>query len=136
MDQSKFVHVPNGVEVQEWYPGRGMPASHAEVLKRLRSKGQFVVGYCGGHNLSNALDDILSVASALINRPVEFVLVGEGSHKTELQDRVIKESITNVTSLLRIPKPSLGRDNQVRCDYHLINTPLRYLGKTSNPTLN
>ncbi len=102
---SKFVHIPNGVVLEEWENPKPLPAEHSELLEALSDK--FIVGYFGGHAISNALDTLLDVAKAEADPDVHFVLVGDGVEKPRLMDRVKKESITNVTFLPPVQKAAV-----------------------------
>ena len=106
----KFVHIPNGIVLQEWENPITLPTEHERTLNAL--KEQFVVGYFGGHALSNALDILLDAAKLVEDENIHFVLVGDGVEKPRLMSRMKTERIQNMTFLPPVPKravPSLVR---------------------------
>ena len=106
MSPSAFVHVPNGVCLEEWTLSE-IPLQHHEVLQQLVDQGTFVIGYFGGHALSNALDILLDSAKLTKCVPVTYVLVGDGDQKSKLMARATQEEITNVIFLPPVPKRSI-----------------------------
>lgn len=106
----KFICIPNGVVEEEWENPEPLSKYHADFLRKLREKGSFIVGYFGGHALSNALDVMLDVAKNSGDKTIQFVLVGDGVEKKRLIERTKREKISNVSFLPPIPKveiPSL-----------------------------
>ena len=86
MAPEKFIYIPNGVAVAEWADQAGpLPAPHREAVDRTRGQGRFLLGYVGGHALSNALDTLIEAAAALERQNVGIVLVGQGIEKDRLR---------------------------------------------------
>lgn len=110
MDPSKFVHVPNGIDVAEWREDACPPPEpHAGVLEGLRQEGLFLLGYVGGHALSNALDTLLQAAARVSSCPVAIVLVGDGVEKPQLQAKARQLGLSKVVFLPPVPKPCVPR---------------------------
>ena len=111
MEKEKFVNIPNGVVEEEWNNRKKLPLDMQHVLDRLHKEGKFVVGYFGGHALSNALDCLIDAAKILSETPdIQIVMVGKGVEKERLQKRCETEKICNVTFLDAVDKkciPSL-----------------------------
>lgn len=107
----KLHFVPNGIDPREWLSdGPGLPDQAAALLQSLRDRGDAIVGYAGTHGISNALDNMLNIASMMRGEKVAFVLVGGGPAKTGLQDRAARERLENVYFLDPVEKrriPSL-----------------------------
>jgi glycosyltransferase involved in cell wall biosynthesis len=114
MAAAKFVHVPNGVALDESAGAdAALPESHAAVLGRLRESGQFILGYAGGHAVSNALGFLLPAARLLTDQRVSFVLVGAGAEKASLEHQARTLDLRNVTFLPAVSKsavPALLRE--------------------------
>lgn len=108
MAEHKFVNIQNGVVLSEWEQGEQIPKEHQEVLSRLKDNGNFIVGYFGGHALSNALDILLDAAKEIQNPQIKFVLVGNGVEKPRLEKRVQDERLENVFFLPSVGKVSIG----------------------------
>ena len=105
----RFVCIRNGVVLSDWENPEPLPQSHLDVLSELK-KDKFIVGYFGGHALSNALDTLLDAAKLLEGSNIQIVMVGNGVEKKRLQQRAEDEGIHNVTFLPSVPKlavPSL-----------------------------
>ena len=109
LKKGKFVCIPNGIVEEEWGSPQKLSARHADVLQKLKDNGDFIVGYFGGHALSNALDVMIDTAKACTDKKIKFVLVGNGVEKARLMERVRTEKIGNVfflppVSRLEIPE--------------------------------
>lgn len=109
LKKGKFVCIPNGIVEKEWENPKELSVQHANVLQKLKDDGNFIVGYFGGHALSNALDLLIDAAKACVDKDIKFVLVGDGVEKARLMERVKAEKIMNTiflpsVSKLEIPK--------------------------------
>lgn len=107
MRPEKFVAIPNGIVREDWENPEPLPREHREVLEKLRTEGKFIVGYFGGHALSNALDVLLDAAKQISEKEIQFVLVGKGIEKKRLIERTQEEKIENVIFLPPVPKKSV-----------------------------
>ena len=108
LNPSKFVNIQNGVVEEEWEDSNEIPEEHKAFFKEHENK--FVVGYFGGHALSNALDKSLDVAKRFLlenNKHIIFVFVGDGVEKARLVKRAKEEKIANVYFLPSIPKKAV-----------------------------
>ena len=108
MAAEKFACVPNGVDVTEWQAATAtLPEDHDRVLTNLKGEGRFVVGYAGGHGISNALDAFIEAAGLLHAQPLAFVLVGQGPEKERLRKKAEEQKGANVVFLPPVPKSSV-----------------------------
>lgn len=111
MEVQNFSHIPNGVDFEEWNTMIGIPHEpHEMLIRKLRASGRFIVGYAGGHGVSNALDTFIEAAKIMEGRPVDFVLVGQGPEKKALQRKAESLGTRNVHFLSPVRKeevPSL-----------------------------
>ena len=102
---SKLHIIPNGITPEEW---QGMlPVLEASVntlLMQHKNKGMTIIGYAGAHGVANALNFLLDAAKQLQNEKVIFALVGNGSEKKALQQKVKSESINNVLFIDHVKK--------------------------------
>ena len=109
MDRAKFVYVPNGIDPAEWV-GEGaieLPAAHAAAIGSARESGHMLVAYAGAHGVANALGSMLDAAALSRDKPVTWLLVGDGPEKAALQRRVAVEGLTNVVMLDAVPKAAI-----------------------------
>ena len=108
LDLRKLHIVPNGIALDEWQ-GEPAPlaAELASQLTALRESGRTIVGYAGSHGLPNALDVLLDAAALARDRPIAFVLVGDGHERARLAQRVRDEGLTNVLMLPPVPKAQI-----------------------------
>lgn len=132
LKKGRFFNIPNGVSLQDWENPMPLPQQHEEALLPLEEK--FVVGYFGGHALSNALDIYLNVAKATKNPNIHFVMAGNGVEKPRLIKRIKEENINNITVLSPVPKmaiPSLVQ--HFNCSYvGALDSPLYRFGICMN----
>lgn len=107
MRADKFVLTRNGITQEEWVQGVQLQNSHKDILQKIKQENKFVVGYFGGHALSNALDQLLDVAKKILDNDIVFVLVGNGVEKNRLIKRKENEGIDNVIFLNAVSKKSV-----------------------------
>ena len=106
LEQDKFHFIPNGIYLDEALNGMlQLPAEHQRFLNELKTSGKAIIGYAGGHALSNCLDNLIDAAKELTE--LNFVLVGNGVEKPRLIKRTKSESIDNVYFLDPVAKPSV-----------------------------
>ena len=107
LNAEKFFNLQNGVAEEEWEEYDAIPEYHQQFFSR--NKDKFVVGYFGGHALSNALDWSLDVAKEELkcDDDIIFVFVGDGVEKSRLEKRVKDESITNAFFLPPVGKKAV-----------------------------
>lgn len=107
--EGKFKCIPNGIVLEEWENPEEIPEEHRTAFEKLKDQDKFIVGYFGGHALSNALDSIIDTAEAIDDEDVHFVLVGDGVEKKRLMKRVEDSQLTNVTFLPPVGKKSIPK---------------------------
>jgi glycosyltransferase involved in cell wall biosynthesis len=108
MALQKFVYIPNGIDLPDWEGEPApLPAEHRAALAEFRGSNRFLVGYAGAHGLANALHTLLDAASLLQDRPVAFLLVGQGPEKPALQQQAKRLGLRNVLLLPPVPKPAI-----------------------------
>ena len=106
LSADRFVNIQNGIEEDEWKEPQEIPDEHKKFFED--HKDDFIVGYFGGHALSNALDRMLDVAKKMQNdEGVSFVLIGDGIEKARLVKRAEDEKIHNVFFLPPVPKKAV-----------------------------
>lgn len=105
LQAEKFHNIQNGIQEEEWDSNVIIPKEHQAFFDE--HDNQFIVGYFGGHALSNALDNLLDAAKANTDKDVIFVLVGSGVEKQRLMKRQKTESINNVYFLDAVEKKAV-----------------------------
>ncbi len=107
LSPEKFINIQNGVVEAEWEDPGIIPEEHRTFFEDHKDK--FIVGYFGGHALSNALDRSLDLAKHLKDKhkDIIFVFVGDGVEKERLIRRKEDEGISNVFFLPPVPKKSV-----------------------------
>jgi glycosyltransferase involved in cell wall biosynthesis len=97
--------VPNGADPEMFNPFD----DGAKFRKSNKLKNKFVVLYAGAHGMSNDLDVVLECASNLEQNPViQFVLLGDGKEKANLQARAAELGLKNVLFLPPVPKSGMA----------------------------
>nr|WP_298877887.1 glycosyltransferase family 4 protein [uncultured Mogibacterium sp.] len=105
--EEKFNCITNGVIKEEWENPAPIPEEHSQILNKMKDEGKFIVGYFGGHSISNNLDMLLSVAKKITDKNVCFVLVGDGSYKDRLMQSAKEQDLDNVVFLPAIDKSAI-----------------------------
>lgn len=102
--EDKWHWIPLGIDLNEWNTSYSLTETHEKTLLQLKNKGKFIVGYFGGHAMSNALDTLVDCAEKEDKPNVHFVLVGNGVEKKHLQERAEKAKLKNITFLPPVNK--------------------------------
>jgi glycosyltransferase involved in cell wall biosynthesis len=106
VDLTRVSLVPNGVDIDAFRPLE----PDAALRSSLGLDGKFMVLYIGAHGPANALHRLLDVAAIMKeNRSVQFVLIGAGKEKSDLEGRAAAEGLSNVTFLQPRPKDDIPR---------------------------
>ena len=100
--KGRFFHVPNGIVTEEWESSQPLPEEPRMLLERLHKEKKFVVGYFGGHALSNCLGTLIEAAKQTKDPSIHFVLVGDGVEKPNLIESAA--GIENISFL-----PAIGK---------------------------
>lgn len=137
MEASKFRYIPNGVVSEEWEVDASLPQEHREALDRARETQRFVLGYAGGHAITNALDNLIDAAQAMRTMPVSIFMVGAGVEKKRLEEKSRQLALGNIVFLPPVPKslvPSLLREFDA-CYLGWTRSPLYRFGVCPNKLL-
>ena len=112
-------YIPNGVYLPDWQTepsgdgegqadgADGIPMAHVALFKKLQADGAFVIGYFGGHALSNGLESVLELAARMRGQKLAFVLVGDGVQKAELMERAREMKLSDVHFLDPVAKTQI-----------------------------
>lgn len=103
---ARFVEfVPNGADPDMFNPFD----NGAKFRKTHKLKNKFVALYAGAHGISNDLDVVLDAAKLLEGeRDIQFVLLGDGKEKANLQARATQLGLKNVLFLPPMPKNEMA----------------------------
>ena len=104
-DITKFSHISNGIVESDWIKKEDMSLEYITLFNKLKDK--FIVGYTGGHALSNALDILIECASKITNDKIAFVLVGKGAEKDRLIQKAKLLKCSNVYFLPPVSKQQI-----------------------------
>lgn len=121
----KLYIVPNGFHVDRNERGLELVDDYQYFFSDIRKKHKKILGYIGGHAISNALDLLVDAMHIIADSDIVAVLVGNGVEKKNLEMYVKKEGIRNVFFLESVDKrmvPALLKEMDVL-----------YLGGKDNP---
>ena len=102
--RSKFHYIPNGIVVEDWQCPGELEKEHGKVLKQMRTKNKFIVGFAGAHGIANSLQTVINAVAELNDRNVVLMLVGTGQEKENLIKYVKNQNIENVHFLPPVNK--------------------------------
>ena len=102
--EGKFNYIPNGIVISDWKNKIELPATHKEILAKLKNEGVFIVGYAGAHGLANSLRTVIDAFIGLKNEKIALVLVGSGQEKENLINYAELLGLKNIIFL-----PSLNK---------------------------
>lgn len=134
LEKGKFRYIPNGVDLQMTNSINPETEKIISEIKAIQEKDYFIVGYIGGHALSNALDDLLDVAEKLKDEKFHFVLVGNGVEKPRLIAKSKQKNLDNISFFDAIPKDDVPELLKAfNCGYlGALNSPLYRFGICMN----
>lgn len=127
LSPEKFVYVPNGVNVDEWRTNT-TASGHEDFIRKLRlEKDVVVVGYTGGHAISNALEYLVDAAVLASDAApyLRFLLIGSGNEKNTLIRKAEALKLSNISFLPPVPKSCIPQLLQ--------KMDILYLGWHRNP---
>ena len=123
LDEKKWCYVPNGINIKEWENCIPLDPDVKKRIDDFKNKHSFLIGYAGGHNISNALDTIIEASKNIESKDVGFVFVGNGTEKQRLMQKTKTQSnILFIRNVDKIQIPSL-----------LNNFNVLYVGLKNNP---
>jgi colanic acid biosynthesis glycosyl transferase WcaI len=93
--REKISVIPNWADAQSIAPS----ARETEFRRTLNSGNRFVVLYAGSLSMNSCLDPVVEAAALLPAERFQFVFVGDGVRRTQLEARVRELSLTNVRFL-------------------------------------
>lgn len=96
LKEGKLVHIPNGFPDEQAFLKAALPDGMVEKINEQRSLGRFLLGYAGGHAISNALDFLINAIAKLKDKNVHLFLLGSGDEKESLKKLAAKAE-DNVT---------------------------------------
>jgi glycosyltransferase involved in cell wall biosynthesis len=108
LQPDKFVHIPNGIYVDDWEDKGNLPFEHRNIINELKEEKRFIVGYAGAHGIANSLHTLIDAAEKCRNDNVVFILVGQGPEKRDLQMEVEKRGLGNVALLPAVNKTEVA----------------------------
>ncbi len=108
MTPDRFSYIPNGIVKEEWLDSQEVPEEHEKAIQALRQSGNRLVGYVGGHGLSNALEVLVAAGADVEMKNVFIVCVGNGSEKERYMEKALAMK-SRVLFLPPVPKRSIPK---------------------------
>lgn len=109
--KDKFVHIPNGVVIDDWKSPTLLDSEHKTELDNVKKNSDFIVMYTGSLELSYSLDLMLDAAKLVKTeqsvKNTSFVYVGKGNIKEHLKQRIKEEKIDNAFVLNPVSKDAM-----------------------------
>lgn len=97
--------VPNGAEPEMFQP----QSTGAAFRQRHQLEDKFILLYAGAHGISNDLGVVLQCAALLRDRTdIQFLFVGDGKEKNNLQTQASQLALHNVLFLPSVPKDRMS----------------------------
>lgn len=101
IEPSKITLIPNGVDPSMFDPDN----SGVEIRDRWDLSNKFVITYAGALGTANDIPTIIEAAAQLNDQTdIQFLLVGDGMKREELEAMVVELELTNVLFTGAIPK--------------------------------
>jgi len=106
INPEKIIFLPNGVNLQAF---RQNEKKQDQAVEQLMQPYKYKVVYTGSHGIANHLEPLLETAHLLQhqNPDIQFILVGDGPKKNELQQKAAAYQLTNLTFADPVPKEKI-----------------------------
>ena len=104
LKKDKFIHVPNGICVEEWDVNHQLPREIDELLTKLKNNNNKLIGYAGNHGIANALNHLIDAMKYFESENVVLLLIGKGQEKDNLINKVKNMNLKNVHFISALPK--------------------------------
>jgi hypothetical protein len=109
IDEGKIFVVTNGVDTSRFTP---IPKDH-DLLTELGLHATFVVGYIGTHGMAHGLDTLIDAARVLASSEraarVRIMMLGDGAHRTRLEELAKADGLDNILFIRSVPKDEVTR---------------------------
>ncbi len=106
---SKVIYIPNAADfslTEELLQTFDAKAFRKEIGI---SEETLLITYVGAHGVANHLIQLVDVASQIQDKPVLFLLIGDGMQKKMLQEEVEKRGLKNIRFINSVPKKEVFR---------------------------
>ena len=109
LDLKKWHYIPNGLIVDSWlHNQKTLSTSFKTEIDKLKNNNKIIIGYTGGHALSNSLNTIIDAAKILNNNSnIHFIFVGNGNEKENLISQ--SKGLSNITFFNSISKQEIPK---------------------------
>jgi len=102
----KWNYIPNGIVVEDWENSEEVSNEYKAVFSELKAKNKTIIGYTGGHAISNSLDTIIEAARIFEkDNSFHFIFVGDGQEKQNLKK--LAKGLNNITFLNPVSKKQI-----------------------------
>ena len=101
---SKIIYIPNAADfslTEELLETFDAKAFRKEIGV---SEETLLITYVGAHGIANHLIQLVEVAEQMQDKPVFFLLIGDGMHKNMLKEEVVKRGLKNMKFVDSVPK--------------------------------
>lgn len=103
VDPLKIVMVPNGISSE--FFSSAVPDAEVEILREsLGLCGKFVVCYIGTIGMAHGLETIINAAKLTDDPAIQFLIVGTGASRGDIEQRLNESGLTNVVLLPKVPR--------------------------------
>lgn len=103
LQPGKFVHIPNGIFVDDWNSSLELPNEFSEIINNLKLKGNKIIAYAGNHGTANALFSLVDAMKHLQKENVVLVMIGNGQEK---QNLIKYSKLNNLQNVIFLPAMS------------------------------
>lgn len=100
----KFVHIPNGIYVEDWNINIPLPEEYENAISNLKLKNTKIITYAGNHGIANALFYLVDAMKYLQNENIVLLMIGNGQEKENLIKHAKLNHLQNIIFLPAISK--------------------------------
>lgn len=106
LDEKRFFVIPNGASIELFQSYNVLSKHINDRILELKAKGQFLLGYAGALGSPNAMEYLVSAMKYIAQQklPIHCIIVGEGSHKLQLEHEANRLDLDNITFFPAISK--------------------------------
>ncbi len=107
LGDNKWHYIPNGIVLEDWQNKVEVSQEYSDVFAKLHTQGKTIIGYTGGHAISNSLKTIIDAAKQIVesHKDIHFVFIGDGQEKLNLIKQA--EGLNNITFMAPVSKAQI-----------------------------
>ncbi|OYT11120.1 MAG: hypothetical protein B6I18_05530 [Bacteroidetes bacterium 4572_112] len=124
LGDNKWHYIPNGIVLEDWQNKVEVSQEYSDVFAKLHTQGKTIIGYTGGHAISNSLKTIIDAAKQIVesHKNIHFVFIAIAPESPN-------EIVSAIDSLQQMSKEEISIMGKNGKEYILANHDYKVLAE-------